>query len=114
MNIEPSTGYITISQKNLGEGDDFIRAKIPAKSSLTGTANNVIIQGSTVKVILDDYIFDRGNTTYIIKIDDDFVEVNGQNLIGDSWEVLTGIFCDFIFFFYLVNKFTYKKKFFFL
>ncbi|GBC04171.1 hypothetical protein RclHR1_05550008 [Rhizophagus clarus] len=88
--IEPSTGYITISQKNPDEeGDDFIRIKIPAKSSLIGTANSVMIYDSVVIVILEDYIFDRGNATYIIEIDDDFVEVNGQNLIGGSWEVST-------------------------
>ncbi|CAB4411788.1 unnamed protein product [Rhizophagus irregularis] len=87
--IEPSTGYITISQKNADEGDDLIRIKIPAKSPPIGTVNNVIIHGSVVKVTLEDGIFDRGNATYIIKIDDDFVQANGQNLIGDSWEVST-------------------------
>ncbi|RGB27761.1 hypothetical protein C1646_673736 [Rhizophagus diaphanus] len=83
-----STGYITISQKN-ADGDDLIRIKIPAKSPPIGTANNVIIHGSVVKVTFKDGIFDRGNATYIIKIDDDFVQANGQNLIGDSWEVST-------------------------
>ncbi|PKK67214.1 hypothetical protein RhiirC2_576974 [Rhizophagus irregularis] len=87
--IEPSTGYITISQKNANEGDDLIRIKIPAKSPPIGTVNNVIIHGSVVKVTLEDGIFDRENATYIIKIDDDFVQANGQNLIGDSWEVST-------------------------
>ncbi|GBC11687.2 glycosyltransferase family 2 protein [Rhizophagus irregularis DAOM 181602=DAOM 197198] len=87
--IEPSTGYITISQKNANEGDDLIRIKIPAKSPPIGTVNNVIIHGSVVKVTLEDGIFDRENATYIIKIDDDFVQANGQNLIGDSWEIST-------------------------
>lgn len=90
--IEPSTGYITISQKNANEGDDLIRIKIPAKSPPIGTVNNVIIHGSVVKVTLEDGIFDRENATYIIKIDDDFVQANGQNLIGDSWEISTGKF----------------------
>ncbi|PKC05677.1 hypothetical protein RhiirA5_361037, partial [Rhizophagus irregularis] len=92
-NIEPSTGYITISQKNPnGIGNDFVRTKIPASSSPSGTtnnANNVTINGSLVTVKLEDYIFDRGNATYVVKIDDDFVEVNGQNLIGGSWQVST-------------------------
>jgi hypothetical protein len=62
--IKPSIGYITISQKNTIEGgDDFLRTKISANNS---------------------NVFDRGNTTYIFKIDDDFVEVNGQNLTGSS------------------------------
>lgn len=100
-NIEPSTGYITISQKNADEGDDLIRIKIPAKSPPIGTANNVIIHGSVVKVTLEDSIFDRGNATYIIKIDDDFVQANGQNLIGDTWEVSTGKFSYFLFFLFL-------------
>jgi hypothetical protein len=90
-NIEPSSGYITISQRNPdGKSDDFVRTKIPARPSPNETANNVTINGSVVNVMLEDYTFDRGNATYIIRIDDDFVEVNGQNLIGGSWEVSTG------------------------
>jgi hypothetical protein len=84
--IKPSIGYITVSQLNTNEGvDDFLRTKIPANNSKT-----ITVIGSEVKVTLEDYVFDRGNATYIIKIDDDFVEVNGQNLIGSFWEVSTG------------------------
>ncbi|PKY40218.1 hypothetical protein RhiirA4_453541 [Rhizophagus irregularis] len=83
--IKPSIGYITISQKNTIEGgDDFLRTKISANNS-----KSITIIGSEVRVTLEDYVFDRGNTTYIFKIDDDFVEVNGQNLTGSSWEVST-------------------------
>ncbi|RGB28034.1 hypothetical protein C1646_819375 [Rhizophagus diaphanus] len=83
--IKPSIGYITISQKNTIEGgDDFLRTKISANNS-----KSITIIGSEVRVTLEDYVFDRGSTTYIIKIDDDFVEVNGQNLTGSSWEVST-------------------------
>ncbi|RIA99002.1 hypothetical protein C1645_557160 [Glomus cerebriforme] len=87
MNVGPSTGSIIISQKNPNGGDDFIRTRMPANNP--NNPQFISIDGSTVKVSLEDYTFDRGNAAYIIKIDDDFVEANGQNLIGGSWDVFT-------------------------
>ncbi|CAG8767779.1 2549_t:CDS:2, partial [Rhizophagus irregularis] len=71
--IKPSIGYITISQKNTIEGgDDFLRTKISANNSKSIT----IIGSEEIR-----HTFLRLMMT--------FVEVNGQNLTGSSWEVST-------------------------